>query len=135
MGVQTYIRSEFDDEIVEEFLMLLDMIEDNIDLVIEALKSSPEVIHDLFRMFHNLKSATGFLKLRRIHNFAHFVESALEEYRNGREIDDDIIDWLFKVANQFHTWYQNIDNDEDLAPIDPDIIKSYAKIVKAHRNG
>ena len=37
MGVQDYLYNEFDSEIIEEFLMMLDIVEDNIDLVIEGL--------------------------------------------------------------------------------------------------
>jgi two-component system chemotaxis sensor kinase CheA len=122
MGIQDYLYSEFDSEIVEEFLMLLDTIEDNIDLLIESLKSDKEVINDIFRMFHNLKSASSFLKLKRISNFAHFVEGVLERYR-GKEVNERVIDWLFKVADQFHLWYQNIDNNEELAPLNPEILK------------
>ena len=123
MGIQDYLYSEFDSEIIEEFLMLLDMIEDNLDLVIDALYTDPEMINDLFRMFHNLKSATAFLKLKRINNFAHFVETVLDRYRNGKKVDENLIDWLFKVADQFHIWYKNIDKNEELAPLNPEVLK------------
>ena len=124
MKIQDYLYSEFDSNIVEEFLMMLDIMEDTLDLTIEHLYNDYEdAINDLFRMFHNLKSATGFLKIKRIHNFAHFVEYILDKAREKQQANDDLIDWLFKVANQFHEWYGNIDRNEELAPLHTDIFK------------
>ena len=124
MGIQDYLYNEFDSNVVEEFLMMLDIMEDNLDLTIERLYSDyEEAINDLFRMFHNLKSATAYLKIKRIHNFAHFVEDVLDKARKKTAADDEFIDWLFKVADQFHEWYGNIDRNEELAPLHPDIFK------------
>ena len=124
MGVQDYLYSEFDSEIIEEFLMMLDIIEDNLDLVIEGLyENYEENINELFRMFHNLKSATGFLKLKRINKFCHFVENILDRARKKKKPTQDLINWLFEVANQFHTWYKNINKNEELAPLNPKILK------------
>ncbi|MEO1927766.1 MAG: Hpt domain-containing protein [Nautiliaceae bacterium] len=123
MGISDYLYSEFDSDIVEEFLMLLDVLEDNMDLTIESLYQDSESLNDLFRMFHNLKSASGFLKLKRIQIFAHFVEDILQEARDKNKITEELIDWLFKVSNQFHIWYRNITNNEELAPLQKEIFK------------
>jgi len=124
MKIQDYLYSEFDSNIVEEFLMLLDIMEDNLDLTIERLYTEyDDAINDLFRMFHNLKSATAYLKIDRIKNFAHFVEDVLDKAREKKEANEELIDWLFKVADQFHEWYGNIDRNEELAPLHTDIFK------------
>ena len=123
MNIQDYLYSEFDSSIVEEFLMLLDVLEDNLDLTIERLYTDYDAINDLFRMFHNLKSATSFLKIKRISNFAHFVENILDKARSNKKVDKELIDWLFKASEQFHKWYQNIDRNEELDPINPNIFK------------
>ena len=124
MGVQDYLYSEFDSEIVEEFLMMLDILEDNLDLVIEGLyENYEENINELFRMFHNLKSATGFLKLDRINKFCHFIENILEKARNKKKVSEELVNWLFDVAEQFHTWYKNINKNEELAPLNPKVLK------------
>jgi two-component system chemotaxis sensor kinase CheA len=123
VGISDYLYSEFDSDIVEEFLMLLDVLEDNMDLTIESLYQDSESLNDLFRMFHNLKSASGFLKLKRIQIFAHFVEDILQEARDKNKITEELIDWLFKVSNQFHIWYRNITNNEELAPLQKEIFK------------
>ncbi len=124
MGVQNYLYNEFDSEIIEEFLMMLDIVEDNLDLVIEGLYQDYEFnINELFRMFHNLKSASEFLKLGRINKFAHFVENVLEKARKRNSVDEKLINWLFDVAEQFHTWYKNINKNEELAPLNPKVLK------------
>ena len=124
MKIQDYLYSEFDTNIVEEFLMMLDIMEDTLDLTIERLNVDyNETVNDLFRIFHNLKSATGFLKIKRIHNFAHFVEDVLDKARENQKANYELIDWLFRVADQFHEWYGNIDRNEELAPLHPDIFK------------
>jgi two-component system chemotaxis sensor kinase CheA len=123
MKIQDYLYSEFDSSIVEEFLMMLDIMEDTLDLTIERLQEDSSVINDLFRMFHNLKSATGFLKIKRMHNFAHFVEDILDEAREKQKINDELIDWLFKVADQFHQWYQDINQNAELSHVNPKILK------------
>ncbi|NPA10714.1 MAG: hypothetical protein GXO62_00545 [Epsilonproteobacteria bacterium] len=129
MGVQDYLYSEFDPEIIEEFLMLWDMIEDNIDLLVDALYTDKEVINDIFRIFHNLKSASAFLKLKRIQTFAHFVEGILEYYRDHHEMDRELIDWLFKVSEQLHTWYSDINENKELSPINPEVLKIPKKVL------
>ena len=124
MNIQDYLYSEFDSSIVEEFLMMLDVMEDMLDLTIERLYSDyKEAVNDLFRMFHNLKSAAGFLKIKRIQNYAHFVEDILQKARENDKADEEFIDWMFKVADQFHEWYGNIDRNEELAHIHPEILK------------
>ncbi|GAB6075062.1 Hpt domain-containing protein [Nautilia lithotrophica] len=124
MGIQDYLYNEFDSNIIEEFLMMLDIMEDNLDLTIERLYTDyDEAVNDLFRMFHNLKSAVAYLKIDRIKNFAHFVEDVLDKAREKKEAKEELIDWLFKVADQFHEWYGNIDRNEELAPLHPDIFK------------
>ena len=124
MGIQDYLYSEFDNEIIEEFLMMLDIMEDNIDLIIEGLyKDYDNNINELFRMFHNLKSATAYLKLDRINKFCHFVENILEKARKKSKPTEELINWLFDVAEQFHIWYENITKNEELASLNTNVLK------------
>lgn len=120
MNIQDYLYSEFDSEIVEEFLMLLDVLDDNLDLTIKRLYDDYDAINDLFSF---LKLATLFLKIKRIANFAHFVENVLDKVRANKKIDEELINWLFIVSDQFHKWYENINRNEELASINPNIFK------------
>ncbi len=123
-GIRDYLYEEFDPEIVDEFMMMLDIVEDNIDLIIENLEVDYEnAVNDLFRMFHNLKSSTAFLKIDRISNYAHFVENFLDKMREKKILNDEIMDWLFIVSGQFHKWYEDIDKNRPLSPLDPRILK------------
>ena len=75
-------------------------------------------------MFHNLKSAAGFLKIKRIQNYAHFVEDILQKAGEKDKADEELIDWMFKVAEQFHNWYKDINKNEELSHINPQILKT-----------
>jgi len=123
-GIKDYLYSEFDSEIVDDFLMMYDIIEDNFEIVIDNLKIDfDSAINDLFRMMHNFKSATAFLKVDRMNNFAQLVEDILDDMRKKRVVNDKIVDWLFEVANQLHTWYQDIELNRALSPINPKVLK------------
>jgi chemotaxis protein histidine kinase CheA len=128
MGVKDYLYSEFDSEIVDEFLMILDTIEDNLDILLEELENNPEVVNDLFRMFHNLKSATAFLQLKRISNYAHLIEDILDKVRGKDKISKDVIDWLFDATAQIHKWYDEIINNKELSKADMSILKKLPKV-------
>jgi chemotaxis protein histidine kinase CheA len=128
MGIKDYLYSEFDSEIVDEFLMLLDVIEDNLDILLEELEKNPEVVNDLFRMFHNLKSATAYLKLNRISNYSHLIEDILDKVRGKDKIPKDVIDWLFDATAQIHKWYEDIENNRELSKADMSILKKLPKV-------
>jgi len=125
MGIQDYLYSEFEPEIVEEFLMMLDSVEDSIDFIINDLENNYEdSINELFRIFHNLKSATAFLKIKRFNSYTKLVEAILEKARKYKSLpSEELIDWLFTVAEQFHIWYEDIDNNRELSPIIPKLLK------------
>jgi len=125
MGIQDYLYNEFDSDIVEEFLMMLDIVEDNLDLIIEGLYDNyEENINELFRIFHNLKSATSFLKIKRFNSLTKLVEEILEKARKYHSSpNEELVNWLLDVAEQFHTWYQDIDSNKELSPLNPNILK------------
>jgi len=125
MGIQDYLYNEFDSEIIEEFLMMLDSVEDSLDLIIEELYTNYEdAINELFRIFHNLKSATAFLKIHRFNSYTKLVEGILEKARKYKTLpSEELIDWLFVVANQFHIWYKDINLNRELSPIIPKLLK------------
>jgi len=125
MGIQDYLYSEFDSEIIEEFLMMLDTIEDSLDLIIEELYTNYEdAVNELFRIFHNLKSATAFLKIKRFNSYTKLVEGILEKARKYQNLPSEkLVDWLFIAADQFHIWYKDINQNRELSPIIPKLLK------------
>jgi len=47
----------------------------------------------------------------------------LDKVRANKKIDEELINWLFIVSDQFHKWYENINRNEKLASINPNIFK------------
>lgn len=124
MGVRTQLEREFDYEIVDEFLDHFDIMTDTMEPAIIALENARQreaKINELFRIFHNIKSASSFLKIDRINHLAALAEEMMERLRaNPDRIDDEIIDWLLLVSDQMRRWYEQIlNNEETLAEIDP----------------
>ena len=85
MGVRRELETNYDFEIVDEFLdhysMMVDILEPlMIDL--EKRELFARSVDELFRIFHNIKSAAGFLKMEPMVRLATFVENALETMRS-----------------------------------------------------
>jgi len=81
------------------------------------------MINELFRIFHNIKSASGFLKIERIHLLSELAEDLMESVRqNPNSLSEEIIDWLLLVNDQFRVWYTQLENDEELKDINPKIL-------------
>ena len=128
MGIKDCLYNEFDSDIVDEFLMMLDIIEDNLDILIDGLYENPENVNDLFRMFHNLKSAASFLKLKRIANYAHLIEDILDKIRGKEKISEEVINWLFDATAQIHKWYEDIDKNRELSEVNMNILKNLPRL-------
>jgi len=102
MGIQDYLYSEFESEIVEEFLMMLDSVEDSIDFIINDLENNYEdSINELFRIFHNLKSATAFLKIKRFNSYTKLVEAILEKARKNPFLVKSLLIGYLQRLNSF----------------------------------
>jgi two-component system chemotaxis sensor kinase CheA len=127
MGIRTQLEEAFDYDIVDEFLDHFDIMTEAMEPSIIALAQDDvreEKVNELFRIFHNIKSATSFLKLERIHLLAELSEEVMESLRSGtRSVDDKIIDWLLIVSDQMRQWYEEINTNRDLSSTDPRIIE------------
>jgi two-component system, chemotaxis family, sensor kinase CheA len=87
-GVPTFqLRLPDDVELLREFhsesLELLRGIEQSV-LALEDGTATPETLHSIFRAFHTFKGSAGFLQLDALRDFAHQLESLLDEVRSGR---------------------------------------------------
>ncbi len=127
MGIRKALEQEYDYEIVDEFLdhfeIMTDVMEPAI-IAMEKLESREEKIHELFRIFHNIKSATSFLKLEKIALLAQLAEEVMEELRARPDtVNEAVIDWLLVVSDQMRLWYGQIASDEEaLSHTDPKIL-------------
>ncbi len=84
---------------LEEATEHLDAIEAAV-LEVERAPDDTERINGLFRPFHTIKGAAGFLNLRDINGITHEVETLLDQARKGtRTISPGLIDLVFDVVD------------------------------------
>ncbi|SFV56144.1 FIG00470219: hypothetical protein [hydrothermal vent metagenome] len=128
MGVRSELEANFDFEIVDEFLDHYALMVDAMELLILDLAKEDmykRSVEELFRLFHNIKSATGFLRLEMMQKLAAFVESVLEDLRKREKpANDDTINWLLAISDMFATWLKDLQMDkEQLSPIRFSLLK------------
>ena len=117
MGVRSDLDANFDFEIVDEFLDHYSMMIDSMEVMILDLAKPNRfrrTIDELFRVFHNIKSASGYLKLESMTKLAGFVESELEELRTCSSVSDETTEWLLAVSDMFATWQDDLKLDNEL---------------------
>ena len=83
-----------------------------------------ELVNDLFRMFHNYKSTTKFLGLDNVYAVVTKTEDVLSGLRGLDSLqDEDLIEWLLKIKDQFETWMDEMDaGSHQLSECDPAIL-------------
>ena len=126
MGDRTRLEEEFDYDVVDEFIDHFDIMIEVMEPIIIALEKENEKlekINELFRIFHNIKSATGFLKIDQINHLSEIAEDLMESIRkNPNTLSEKLIDWLLLVTDQFRAWHKQLEDDEELEDINPKIL-------------
>lgn len=121
MGIRSDLENNFDFEIVDEFL-------DHFSMMIEVMESLMvdlgnvdryhRAIEELFRIFHNIKSASGYLQIVSMVRLATLVEDALEQLRTrDKVVNDETITWLISVSDVFMQWQEDFKMDNELSKI------------------
>jgi two-component system chemotaxis sensor kinase CheA len=128
MGIQSDLIANFDYEIVDEFLNHYSIMMDSLEILIIDL-SKPEMyersLNELFRVFHNIKSASGFLKIEQMHRLSKFVEEVLEELRKiNKTVNNDVITWFFNISDMFNAWNDDLENNNKLSHIKYTLLKT-----------
>jgi len=128
MGLYKQLEIDFDLDIVEDFVNHFAVMCENLEpLIIDLSKAEKyeDNIGELFRIFHNLKSAGGFLKLDPIVKLATLSEDVAEEARVvSGPASEEFIDWLLLISDQFEAYRQDIEQDaEYFRMMNPLIIK------------
>lgn len=121
MGIRSDLEANFDFEIIDEFLdhyaMMVEIME---SLIIDlgTLERHSRSIEELFRIFHNIKSASGYLQIEPMARLAAFVEDALEQLRGrGVPANDETISWLIGVSDMFMQWQEDLKMDNELSKV------------------
>jgi two-component system chemotaxis sensor kinase CheA len=127
MGVRSDLDASFDFEIVDEFYDHYTMMIESMEVMIIDL-SKPEMyrrsIDELFRVFHNIKSASGYLNLTSMNKLASFVEDTLDELRASQNpISLETIDWLLNISDMFAKWQEDLKLDNELSKINFSLLK------------
>ncbi|MDD2566924.1 MAG: Hpt domain-containing protein [Thiovulaceae bacterium] len=127
MGVRSDLDAGFDFEIVDEFLDHYSMMVESMEVMILDLAKPAAYkrsINELFRVFHNIKSASGFLKIIPMTKLAAFVESELETLRERETpANEETIAWLLNVSDMFATWQDDLRLDNPLSKINFSLLK------------
>lgn len=127
MGVRSDLDANFDFEIVDEFLDHYSMMVESMEVMIIDL-SKPYMyqrsVNELFRVFHNIKSATSYLKLTPMSKLAAFVEDELEVLRTQEPpITEETTTWLLAISDMFAAWQEDLKNDRELTKIKFSLLK------------
>ena len=128
MGILAQLEVDFDIEIVEDFISHFAIMCENMEPLIIGLNKIEryqENIGELFRIFHNMKSAAGFLKLEPVIKLAVLCEDVAEEARVLKgPASEEFIDWLLRVSDQFERYRADVEKDaEYFSILEPLIIK------------
>jgi two-component system chemotaxis sensor kinase CheA len=128
MGIRSDLDANFDFEIVDEFLDHYSMMVESMEIMIIDL-TKPNMykrsINELFRVFHNIKSASGYLQILPMNKLASFVEDELEELRNNASsVNKETIDWLLQISDMFATWQDDLKLDNELTKIKFSLLKT-----------
>ncbi len=117
MGVFSEIEAEFDYEIVEEFFSHYSFMVESMEKLIVSLGDASKFnasINELFRICHNIKSASGYLKIAPINKLVTLAEEVLEECRLvSGEGSESLINWLILVSDQLNQYKEDLENDAD----------------------
>jgi chemotaxis protein histidine kinase CheA len=121
MGIRTDLENNFDFEIIDEFLDHYAMMIEIMEPLIVDLGNEQRFhrsLDELFRIFHNIKSATGYLKVEPMVRLATFAEDALEQLRaRDTKVNEETITWLISVSDMFLRWQEDFKMDNELSKI------------------
>ena len=127
MGVRSDLDANFDFEIVDEFLDHYSMMVESMEVMIIDLSKVnmyDRSVNELFRVFHNIKSASAYLKITSMSKLASFVEDELEGLRNSKPpISEETTNWLLDISDMFATWQDDLKLDNNLSKIRFSLLK------------
>ena len=133
MGILKSLDIDYSYDIVEEFLSHYTLMCDLMEPLIINLARHDRYgsnISELFRIFHNIKSAAGFMRLDPIIKLTTLAEEICGEARDLQgPANEDFVDWLLLLSDQFNRYKNDIENDaEFFSPLDANIVKIPQKL-------
>ena len=127
MGIRSDLDANFDFEIVDEFLDHYAMMVESMEVMILDLSNDAmytRSVNELFRVFHNIKSASGYLQIISMQKLASFVEDELETLRSKNPpISEETTNWLLAISDMFATWHDDLKLDNNISKIKYSLLK------------
>ena len=127
MGIRRDLEENYDFEIVDEFLdhyaMMVEVME---PLIIELGREEryTHALEELFRIFHNIKSASSFLKIEPMVRLSTFVEDSLEKMRfQEGPANEEVVNWLVAVNDMYIQWQEDLKLDNTMTKITFSLLK------------
>jgi two-component system chemotaxis sensor kinase CheA len=124
--------SQFDREIIQDFLTeggeLLERLDQ--DLVqLESTPRDPEMLNAVFRALHTIKGSASFLALTELVSVAHAAESALNAARSGVVVvDRAAMDLILGAVDVLRRQFDNLRAGEPLVSADPALVAALTAI-------
>jgi two-component system chemotaxis sensor kinase CheA len=94
---------EFDEEIMQDFLVEAGEILEQLQEQLVDLENRPEdteLLNAIFRGYHTVKGGAGFLALTELVNICHGAENVFDAMRNGqRTLTPDLMDVILQATD------------------------------------
>jgi two-component system chemotaxis sensor kinase CheA len=127
MGIRSDLDANFDFEIVDEFLDHYSLMVDSMEVIILDLQKDEmkkRAVDELFRIFHNIKSASAYLQIVQMNKLASFVEDELDDMRLiDRHISQETIEWLLRISDMFNIWQSDLKDDNNITKVKYSLLK------------
>jgi two-component system chemotaxis sensor kinase CheA len=127
MGIKSDLDSNFDFEVVDEFYDHYTMMVESMEVMILDLSKADmyqRSVNELFRIFHNIKSASGFLRIEPMRRLSTFVEEVLDELRQkDKPVSEQTVNWLLEISDIFAAWQDDLRNDNELTHVKYSLLK------------
>lgn len=107
--LENKFSSEVFDMFSDQLIAQLPRIE---EIVLDLDKNGidNELLNELFRIFHSFKATASYLGLPGLRSLSEKTETVLSMLqKNSLQVSTDIIDWLFRVKDQFSQWSDEIE--------------------------
>ncbi len=128
MGIFSQLEVNFDREIVEDFVFHYALMCKNMKPLIAGLlhpENYRKNMGELAHIFHNIKSAAGFLQLEPLMYLSYVCEEVVEQARMSQTYASKaLVDWLVVASEQFECYRRDIGKDAaDFTGLNPSIIQ------------
>ncbi|MDR1660138.1 MAG: Hpt domain-containing protein, partial [Desulfovibrio sp.] len=117
---EPYALASFGEGHLKDFIDESSDIVENLNDGLLKLEENPagqdELVHDIFRFFHNMKGNSGIIGYNEMNALTHEAETLLNNVRQGKiAVSHDLIDLLLLVVDTLEALVQHIDISAGIA--------------------